>query len=76
MSISRIARITVPVRDHDQALNLYRDVLGFCAVSDRVTQERGREVHMTAPGGGASIILIAADDRRARRCARRRDAGE
>ena len=31
-------------------------------VSDQATTERGREIHMTAPGGGAAIILVPASD--------------
>lgn len=63
MAVSRIASITVPVAHHDRALDLYRDALGFCVIRDHATDERGREVHMTAPGGGASIILVPASDR-------------
>lgn len=63
MAISRIASITVPVADHDRAVRLYRDILGFAVIGDRTTSERGREIHMTAPGGGAAIILVASCDR-------------
>ena len=62
MAISRIASITVPVTNHDRAVSLYRDVLGFSVINDRTTSERGRELHMTAPGGGAAIILVSASD--------------
>ncbi len=62
MAISRIASITVPVTSHDRAVGLYRDVLGFSVISDRTTGERGRELHMTAPGGGAAIILVSASE--------------
>ena len=50
MAVSRIASITVPVQDHDRALALYQTALGFCVIRDDATEERGREVHMTAPG--------------------------
>lgn len=62
MPVSRIASITVPVTSHDRAVGLYRDVLGFSVISDRTNTERGRELHMTAPGGGAAIILVSASD--------------
>jgi predicted enzyme related to lactoylglutathione lyase len=63
MAVSRIASITVPVQDHDRALALYQTALGFCVIRDDATEERGREVHMTAPGGGAAIILVGASER-------------
>ena len=62
MAISRIASITVPVTSHDRAVGLYQGVLGFSVISDRTTSERGRELHMTAPGGGAAIILGSASE--------------
>ena len=62
MSVSRIASITVPVTSHDRAVGLYQGVLGFSVISDRTTSERGRELHMTAPGGGAAIILVSASE--------------
>lgn len=62
MAISRIASITVPVTDHDRAVRLYRDILGFAVIRDQTTTERGRQIHMTAPGGGAAIILVPASD--------------
>ena len=62
MAISRSASITVPVTNHDRAVSLYRDVLGFSVINDRTTSERGRELHMTAPGGGAAIILVSASE--------------
>jgi catechol 2,3-dioxygenase-like lactoylglutathione lyase family enzyme len=62
MAISRIASITVPVTDHNRSVGLYRDVLGFAVIRDQTTTERGREIHMTAPGGGAAIILVPASD--------------
>ena len=60
MTVSRIASITVPVTSHDRAVGLYQGVLGFSVISDRTNTERGRELHMTAPGGGAAIILVSA----------------
>ena len=62
MTVSRIASITVPVTSHDRAVGLYQGVLGFSVISDRTTSERGRELHMTAPGGGAAIILVSASE--------------
>ena len=56
-----IAHIALLVRDYDEAVRFYVDVLGFCLVEDTVMSETKRWV-VVAPSGdkGCSLLLAKA----------------
>jgi len=59
--LSRIAMTTLVVRDYDEALDFYRDRLGFSVVADTPMGDGKRWVAVAAPGGGARLLLARAE---------------
>lgn len=59
-----IATVAVVVRDYDEALAFYRDVMGFDVIEDRPLPGGKRWLVVAPPGGrGAALLLArAADD--------------
>ena len=54
-----IAHIALVVRDYDEALAYYRDVLGFRVVEDTSLGEGKRWVLVAPPGSGETCLLLA-----------------
>ncbi|WP_299030531.1 VOC family protein [uncultured Sulfitobacter sp.] len=56
-----IAHIALVVRDYDEAIAWYRDVLGFELVADEYQPEQDKRwVVVRPPGGGTSLLLARA----------------
>ena len=55
----RIAHIAIVVRDYDEAIVYYTDVLGFELVEDEVRGPGKRWVLVALPGGGGTSLLLA-----------------
>jgi catechol 2,3-dioxygenase-like lactoylglutathione lyase family enzyme len=51
--LAALGRFTLLVRDYDEALAFYRDVLGFDVLHDSVASNGQRFVHIGMPGQGA-----------------------
>jgi catechol 2,3-dioxygenase-like lactoylglutathione lyase family enzyme len=58
MALTHIALACVPVRDTDDALTFYRDVLGFEVVSDEVLEEGHRWVQLRPVGSVTALALV------------------
>jgi catechol 2,3-dioxygenase-like lactoylglutathione lyase family enzyme len=58
---SRIATVTLLVRDYDQAIAFYRDALGFPLIADIPLGGGKRWVVIGPPDGGARLLLARAD---------------
>jgi catechol 2,3-dioxygenase-like lactoylglutathione lyase family enzyme len=58
MALTHIALACVPVRDTDDALAFYRDVLGFEVVSDEVLEEGHRWVQLRPVGSVTALALV------------------
>ena len=57
-----IALVAVLVRDYDEAIGWYRDVLGFDLLEDTLQSPGRRWVRVGPPGGrGAALLLARAD---------------
>ena len=65
-----LALVTFVVRDYDEALAFFRDMLGFELVEDTPLPEEGKRWVVVAPPGGASARVLlaraATDEQRAR----------
>jgi predicted enzyme related to lactoylglutathione lyase len=65
----RIARITIVVREYDEAIRFYTEKLGFCLFEDSDLGDGKRWVRV-APSGSAGMELLLAravtDDQRSR----------
>ncbi len=63
----RIGLITLVVRDYDEAIAYYRDMLGFSLVEDSVVSPEKRWVVVSPGAGGADLLLAKAanDEQRA-----------
>jgi catechol 2,3-dioxygenase-like lactoylglutathione lyase family enzyme len=61
-----IARVTVVVREYDEAIRFYTDKLGFELVEDRYIPEQDKRWVVVAPKGrgGASLLLARASNER------------
>src|SRR5689334_25073987 len=57
---SRIASVALTVRDYDEALQFYVDMLGFELVEDTELGEGKRWVRVRPRGGGAELLLARA----------------
>jgi catechol 2,3-dioxygenase-like lactoylglutathione lyase family enzyme len=57
----KLASITYVVRDYDEAIRWFVDVLGFVLVEDTPLSENKRWVLVAAPGGGSPLLLAKAD---------------
>ncbi len=55
----RIARVTIVVRDYDEALAYYTEVLGFELIEDTTLSATKRWI-VVAPRGGAGAALLLA----------------
>lgn len=66
--MSHLALVTVVVREYDEAIRFYVDVLGFELREDTPLAGGKRWVVVAPPGGGAGLLLgrAADDDQRAR----------
>jgi catechol 2,3-dioxygenase-like lactoylglutathione lyase family enzyme len=58
VALTHIALACVPVRDTDDAVTFYRDVLGFEVVSDEVLEEGHRWVQLRPAGSVTTIALV------------------
>lgn len=62
--IVAVAQVALLVREYEEALAFYRDVLGFLVVEDTPLAPAKRWIRLRAPGAGGSEILLsrATDD--------------
>jgi catechol 2,3-dioxygenase-like lactoylglutathione lyase family enzyme len=58
MNISRIAVVSIPVKDQQAAKAFYRDVLGFSVVRDNPMGPDQRWVQLAPEGAETSITLV------------------
>ena len=58
MKITRIAVVSIPVRDQQAAKAFYRDVLGFAVVRDDPMGPDQRWVQLAPEGAATSITLV------------------
>lgn len=56
----RLALVSLLVRDYDEALAFYVDVLGFKLIEDRPVPEQGKRWVVVAPPGGSGAQLVLA----------------
>jgi catechol 2,3-dioxygenase-like lactoylglutathione lyase family enzyme len=54
-----IAHIALVVKDYDEAIEFYREKLGFTLVEDTVLSETKRWVLIRPPGSGECSLLLA-----------------
>ena len=64
MAYQRIAHVAIVVRDYDEAISYYTDILGFDLIEDTRLDEKKRWVLVAPPGSRECSILLAkaADD--------------
>jgi catechol 2,3-dioxygenase-like lactoylglutathione lyase family enzyme len=65
-----IGQVALVVRDYDEAIHFYVDVLGFSLIEDRVIPAQGKRWVVVAPRGsiGSRVLLArAVDDEQASR---------
>ncbi|MCK7592505.1 VOC family protein [Pseudomarimonas salicorniae] len=55
-----LALVALVVRDYEEALAFYLDVLGFDCIEDREVPEQGKRWVVVAPPGGGSCRLLLA----------------
>lgn len=58
MSICRVDTVSIPVSDQNQALQFYRDVLGFELIRDHVGSKKKRWVQLVPKGAETTISLV------------------
>jgi lactoylglutathione lyase len=58
--VTRVRTVGVPVRDQDQALAFYTEVLGFDKSLDVNIGAGARWIEVTPSDGGATVALVAA----------------
>ena len=51
---------TLVVRDYDEAIGFFVDVLGFRLVEDRAVPEQGKRWVVVSPENGAGLLLARA----------------
>ena len=54
-----IAHIALVVKDYDEAIDFYREKLGFSLLEDTVLSDTKRWVLMRPPGSGGCSLLLA-----------------
>jgi len=54
-----IAHIALVVKDYDEAIEFYREKLGFTLVEDTILSETKRWVLVRPPGSGGCSLLLA-----------------
>lgn len=57
--ITGVSQFTIVVRDYDEAIAFYRDVLGFTLLEDTDMSGGKRWVRVGAAGGKGAVILLA-----------------
>ena len=63
-----IGQIALVVRDYDEAIHFYVDVLGFALIEDTAIPAQGKRWVVVAPRGSTGLLLArAADDEQASR---------
>ena len=68
----RLASVAFVVRDYDEAIRYFVDMLGFVLVEDNDLGGGKRWVRVAPPGGGAALLLArAVGDEQVRQSARR-----
>ena len=60
--VSDVVAVAIPVRDQDEALAFYTEVLGLEVVADDVVGPAFRWVEVRPPGSAMTIALIAPED--------------
>lgn len=58
MSICRVDTVSIPVTDQNQALQFYRDVLGFEVIRDHAESQQTRWVQLVPKGAETTISLV------------------
>ncbi|SKC32982.1 putative lyase [Photobacterium piscicola] len=58
MSICRVDTVSIPVTDQNQALQFYRDVLGFELIRDHAENQQTRWVQLVPKGAETTISLV------------------
>jgi catechol 2,3-dioxygenase-like lactoylglutathione lyase family enzyme len=58
MSICRVDTVSIPVMDQNQALQFYRDVLGFEVIRDHAEGQQTRWVQLVPKGAETTISLV------------------
>ena len=58
MSICRVDTVSIPVSDQNQALQFYRDVLGFELIRDHAENQQTRWVQLVPKGAETTISLV------------------
>ncbi len=58
MAICRVDTISIPVSDQNQALQFYRDVLGFELIRDHADNQHTRWVQLVPKGAETTISLV------------------
>lgn len=58
MSICRVDTVSIPVTDQNQALQFYRDVLGFELIRDHAENQQTRWVQLVPRGAETTISLV------------------
>ena len=56
--ITQVGRVIVPVTDQDNALEFYREVLGFEVRADIPFGEGERWLEVAPPGGAAALAIV------------------
>ena len=57
--LTRIAHVAYLVRDYDEAIRWFVDVLGFDLIEDTPRGPGKRWVRVAPPGGGGTELLLA-----------------
>jgi catechol 2,3-dioxygenase-like lactoylglutathione lyase family enzyme len=57
----KLAAVTYAVRDYDEAISWFTNVLGFVLQEDLVLGDGKRWVRVSTPGGETSLLLAKAD---------------
>ncbi len=70
-----LSLVTLVVRDYDEAIRWYCDVLGFDLLEDTPLDERKRWVRVSPRGGTGAALLLARADTRVQEAAVGRQAG-
>jgi len=60
--IKQVGRVMVPVSNQDEAIDFYRDKLGFELTADIPFGEGDRWVEVAPSGGGAAVALVPGRD--------------